>query len=116
MMMVKKIQSDGNATNNLRDAIAKLFQIENLITHAGFQARELSTCLIGAVNKLNTESINVEDLALMDQMTTDELRRMAGLEHEGRLAIENWKVRGEENGQIVKLAKARIEQEGREVQ
>jgi hypothetical protein len=108
-------QSGGNTT--IQVCIGKLFAIENIVTYLGYQLKQVSACLVGASQGLDTERVKAEDLALMDQMTTDELRRMSGIEHERRTVMDTWRILEEQKRQIVELAKARIaEQEGRAAQ
>jgi hypothetical protein len=111
--MEKEIQQQDSSTTSLHTAIGKLFQIENLITHVGFQLKQVSTCLVGVSHGMDTERVKTEDLALMDKMTTDELRRMSSIEHERRSVMDTWRILEEQKRHIIELAKGRIADQGR---
>lgn len=92
----------------LRDCIAKFFNISNLVSHLSSQVNNVSDCLIKTVNKVDIKKIEIEDLALMDLMESDELRRMANIEHERRAVMDTWRALEAQKRQIVELAKNRI--------
>ena len=109
--MGKDIHQSGSSTS-IQTCIGKLFQLENIVTYLGYQLKQVSSCLIGAEHGMDTERVKAEDLAFMDKMTTDELRRMSGIEHERRAVMESWKDLEGQKRQIIELAKARIEHGG----
>jgi len=110
--MEEKIHQSVSSTS-IQTCIGKLFAIENIITHVGYQLKKVSGLLIGAEHGMDIERVKAEDLRLMDLMTTDELLRMSGIEHERRTVMDTWRILEEQKRQIVELAKARIEQQGR---
>jgi hypothetical protein len=106
--------NDASSSTTIQSCIGKLFAIENVVTYLGYQLKEVSTCLVGVSHGMNTERVKAEDLALMDKMTTDELRQMANIEHTRRGLIDEWRKVEELKRVIIDQAKTRITDQGRD--
>jgi hypothetical protein len=111
-----QIYNHDEITQNLRDCIARLFNIQNLITHAGSKVSELSECLIKAVNQIDFQKVKESELELFDRMTIDELRRMAGIEHERRTVMDTWRALELRKQELIELARSRIASQQGDVQ
>lgn len=106
--------NDSSSSTTIQCCIGKLFAIENIVTYLGYQLKEVSTCLVGATQGMDPERVKADDLALMDKMTTDELRQMANVEHTRRGLINEWRKVEELKRVIIDQAKTRITDQGRD--
>ena len=99
--------SDSSTT--IQVCIGKLFAIENIVTYLGYQLKEVSACLVGAESQMDPERVKADDLALMSQMSTQELMHMANIEEERRCIMESWRKVESQKSAIIETVKSRLQ-------
>lgn len=108
--------SDASTSNTLQTSIEKLFGISSLATTLSLQIREVATVITGCIQELDPtlspDVAAVDDFSIMGQMTPKELLQMANLEHTRAGLIASWKHVESLKQDLVKAAKARIDQQG----
>jgi hypothetical protein len=106
--------SDASSTTGLQSGIKKLYQISHAAAYLCCQIQEVTNILseIKPDSDLDPmEKVKVEDLTIMDKLTTAELMELSNLENTRQTLVKSWRYVENRKEGIIQQAKSRIDQQ-----